>query len=66
MTILFTGAASLLFEAGRLAGIGFLQSFPLAEAGLGWVLPALAGLILGLFLSRGQGRHNEKRSDPHA
>ncbi|MDY4180593.1 MAG: branched-chain amino acid transport system II carrier protein [Pseudoflavonifractor sp.] len=66
VTILFTGAASLLFEAGRLAGIGFLQSFPLAEAGLGWVLPALAGLILGLFLSRGQGRHNEKRSDPHA
>lgn len=52
VAILFTGAASLLY-ALRDAGLplSFLNAVPLASLGLGWVLPAGAGTLLGLILS---------------
>ncbi len=52
VAILFTGAASLLFalqDAGL--PLTFLNAVPLADLGLGWVLPAGAGILLGLLLS---------------
>ena len=52
VTILFTGVASLLYallDAGF--PLSFLNAVPLASIGLGWVLPALAGVVLGLILS---------------
>lgn len=52
VSILFTGVASLLYA---LQGIGlplsFLTYVPLASMGLGWVLPAVVGILLGLLLS---------------
>ena len=50
--VLFTGVFSVLF-ALRDAGLplGFLDGLPLAGVGLGWVLPALAGTVLGLLCS---------------
>ena len=52
VAILFTGVASLLYA---LQGIGlplsFLTYVPLASMGLGWVLPAVVGILLGLLLS---------------
>ena len=49
VAVLFTGVFSVLF-ALRDAGLplGFLDGLPLAAVGLGWVLPALAGTVLGL------------------
>ncbi len=52
MTILFTGVASILFEIQRLLHLDFLNGVPLAGLGLGWVLPAAAGLVVGICLSR--------------
>lgn len=54
--ILFTGAASVLYTlqglgAGFPALDGLLSAVPLAGVGLGWVLPALAGVLLGAALS---------------
>ena len=48
----FTGVFSVLF-ALRDAGLplDFLDGLPLAGVGLGWVLPALAGTVLGLLCS---------------
>ena len=52
VTILCTGGASLLY-ALRGAGLplAFLDAVPLASMDLGWVLPALVGVVLGLVLS---------------
>ena len=54
--ILFTGAASILYTVQGLGAAvpvldGVLSAVPLAEVGLGWVLPALAGVLLGAVLS---------------
>ena len=51
ITILFTGAASVLF-ALKDAGVplAFLDALPLAGMGLGWLLPAIVGVLLGLAL----------------
>ena len=52
VAVLFTGVFSVLF-ALRDAGLplDFLDGLPLAGVGLGWVLPALAGTVLGLLCS---------------
>ena len=55
--VLFTGAASILYTLRDLkllpAGLGdVLGLLPLAAQGLGWLLPALAGTLLGAALSR--------------
>ena len=49
VAMLFTGAASVLF-ALKDAGVplGFLDALPLAGMGLGWLLPAIVGVLLGL------------------
>ena len=52
VAILFTGVASLLYallDAGL--PLTFLNAVPLASIGLGWVLPAVVGILLGLLLS---------------
>lgn len=56
ITILFTGVASLLYALadGGLMPAEFgavLKGMPLAGMGLGWVLPAAVGVILGIILS---------------
>ena len=56
ITILFTGAASILYTLRDLkvlpaAVSDLLVALPLAAQGLGWVLPALVGGVLGLLLS---------------
>lgn len=56
ITILFTGAASILYTLRDLkvlpaAVSDLLVALPLAAQGLGWVLPALVGGALGLLLS---------------
>ena len=55
--VLFTGAASILYTLRDLkllpAGLGdVLGLLPLAAQGLGWLLPTLAGTLLGVALSR--------------
>ena len=55
--VLLTGAASILYTLRDLkllpAGLGdALGLLPLAAQGLGWLLPALAGTLLGAALSR--------------
>ena len=53
VAILFTGAASLLYALLDLKlPLTFLKAVPLADLGLGWVLPAVVGILLGLLLSR--------------
>ena len=53
VAILFTGAASLLYALLDLKlPLTFLKTVPLADLGLGWVLPAVVGVLLGLLLSR--------------
>ena len=49
--MLFTGAASVLF-ALKDGGVPltFLDALPLAGIGLGWLLPAVVGVLLGLAL----------------
>lgn len=49
--ILCTGAASVLLEVQRLTGTAFLSFLPFSQLGLGWVTPALAGVIAGLIWS---------------
>lgn len=55
--VLCTTAASLLFAgADYLPGLKeALSVLPLAGVGLGWVLPAAVGLLVGLLLPRGAG-----------
>ncbi len=55
VTVLFTGVASFLLELERLTFSDGLSFIPLASLGLGWVLPALAGLIVGLLLPPKRG-----------
>lgn len=51
VTVLLTGVASLLLELERLTFSDALSFLPLSDLGLGWVCPALVGLVLGYFLS---------------
>ena len=55
MSILFTGVASLLLAVDSLGWLpggmhGMLMKLPLAEQGLSWILPAVAGVLVGAFL----------------
>ena len=53
VAILFTGVASLLYALLSLGlPLDFLKAVPLASLDLGWVLPAVVGILLGLLLSR--------------
>lgn len=55
VTVAFTGVASILFALqGVGVPLGFLDMVPLAGIGLGWVLPAVVGLALGVLLSVGK------------
>ena len=51
VTVLLTGVTSLLLELERLTFSDALSFLPLSDLGLGWVCPALVGLVLGYFLS---------------
>lgn len=52
VAILFTGVASVLYALLDLKlPLTFLEAIPLADLGLGWVLPAAVGILLGLLLS---------------
>lgn len=51
ITVLLTGLTSLLLELERLTFSDALSFLPLSDLGLGWVCPALVGLVLGYFLS---------------
>lgn len=51
ITVLFTAVASVLFEVQRLTQTTWLNVIPLATLGLGWVLPALVGLAIGIVIS---------------
>ena len=50
--VLCTGVFSVLFALkGLEVPLDFLDALPLADVGLGWVLPAGVGVVLGLLLS---------------
>ena len=51
LTVLFTGVASILLELQQLTYSDVLSFIPLSDLGLGWVIPALVGLVLGVLLS---------------
>ena len=56
MGIAFTGVASILYTLQNLKVPLFgldtlLNSIPLADVKLGWVLPAVVGILLGAVLS---------------
>ena len=48
--ILCTGVGSVLLEVQRLTGTEFLSFLPFSDLGLGWVLPAVIGAVVGVFL----------------
>lgn len=48
--ILCTGVVSVLLEIQRLTGTEFLSFLPFSDLGLGWVLPAVIGAVVGVFL----------------
>ena len=55
VTVLFTGMASILYTLRDLKVLpaalsDLLGALPLAAQGLGWLLPALAGMVVGLAL----------------
>lgn len=55
VTVLFTGVASILYTMRDLGALpvalaDLLGALPLAAQGLGWLLPALVGMVAGLFL----------------
>lgn len=55
VTVLFTGVASVLYTLRDLKVLpaalsDLLGAMPLAEQGLGWLLPALVGMVVGLAL----------------
>ena len=55
VTVLFAGAASVLFTLEDLKALPpalswLLDAVPLAAQGLGWLLPALAGAVIGLLI----------------
>ena len=55
VTVLFTGMASILYTLRDLKVLpaalsDLLGAMPLAEQGLGWLLPALVGMVVGLAL----------------
>ena len=55
VTVLFTGVASVLYTLRDLKVLpaalsDLLGALPLAEQGLGWLLPALVGMVVGLAL----------------
>ena len=47
---LLFAAADLLYSSFGVAGLSFVDAVPLASLGLGWVLPAAAGGIIGAFI----------------
>jgi len=53
MGILFTGVVSVLYAANDVLGkpLAFLDAVPLAAQGLAWILPGLAGILVGLVMS---------------
>lgn len=56
LAILFTGTASVLYALSDVGAMfpaikEGLKAVPLASVGLGWVLPAAVGILLGLLLS---------------
>ena len=57
VTVLFTGMASILYtlrdqKVLPAALSDLLGALPLAEQGLGWLLPALVGMVVGLALTK--------------
>ena len=55
VTVLFTGVASILYTLRDLKALpavlsDLLGALPLAAQGLGWLLPALVGMVVGLAL----------------
>ncbi|MCC2258693.1 branched-chain amino acid transport system II carrier protein [Intestinimonas aquisgranensis] len=57
VTVLFTGMASILYTLRDLKVLpaalsDLLGALPLAEQGLGWLLPALVGMVVGLALTK--------------
>ncbi|WP_130850257.1 branched-chain amino acid transport system II carrier protein [Intestinimonas timonensis] len=57
VTVLFTGVASVLYTLRDLKVLpaalsDLLGALPLAEQGLGWLLPALVGMVVGLALTQ--------------
>lgn len=55
ITVLFTGVASILYTMRDLGALpaalaDLLGALPLAAQGLGWLLPALVGMVVGLVL----------------
>ena len=48
--ILCTGVVGVLLEVQRLTGTEFLSFLPFSDLGLGWVLPAVIGAVVGVFL----------------
>ena len=57
VTVLFTGVASVLYTLRDLKVLpaalsDLLGALPLAEQGLGWLLPALVGMVVGLALTK--------------
>ncbi len=57
VTVLFTGVASVLYTLRDLKVLpaalsDLLGAMPLAEQGLGWLLPALVGMVVGLALTK--------------
>lgn len=55
VTVLFTGVASILYTMRDLGALpaalaALLGALPLADQGLGWLLPALVGMVVGLVL----------------
>lgn len=55
VTVLFTGVASILYTMRDLGALpaalaALLGALPLAAQGLGWLLPALVGMVVGLVL----------------
>ncbi|MBE6048103.1 MAG: branched-chain amino acid transport system II carrier protein [Clostridium sp.] len=60
VTILFTGVVSV-FDALNQAGISFkpivslISKLPLYSQGLGWLVPAVVGLVLGIIIKKFRG-----------
>lgn len=61
LTVLFTGVASILYTLRDLKVLpaalsDLLGALPLAAQGLGWLLPALVGMVVGLVLPQRKHR----------
>ena len=61
LTILFTGVVSVvdaLSQAGFSSELllSYFSKLPLYSQGLGWILPAAVGIVLGMLLNKYQER----------